>query len=295
MPQARVFFHVGLGKAASTFLQYRFFPKLRGVRYIQRTQYKRAPVRINSWLSQDVAAENGAEASMAGAAAEAGGAHPILVSREFDQQLERECTRFREALPDAAVQPLIVLRRQDGWLASQYRRHVKNGSPLRFQEFIDVAEDRGLWKRSDALFLPKLQFLEHCFGVRPMVYFHEDLKADAQRFFAAMAAEIGATLPEGGVSTRKLHASYSEDQLKWMRKASVRWFPEPIAHGQTTWLQRRGRLLACYGVLYGSRLLPNAWSGEAPLIEPQAMETVREHYAEDWAACRAYAVRAAVD
>ena len=31
--EKEVFFHVGLGKTATTYLQYQFFPKLRGIHY----------------------------------------------------------------------------------------------------------------------------------------------------------------------------------------------------------------------------------------------------------------------
>ncbi|MCK4344067.1 MAG: hypothetical protein KAX05_02190 [Bacteroidales bacterium] len=37
-----IFKHDGMGKAASTFLQYNVFPKLKDICYIQRTRYRRA-------------------------------------------------------------------------------------------------------------------------------------------------------------------------------------------------------------------------------------------------------------
>jgi hypothetical protein len=267
----QVHFHVGLGKAASTYLQHAFFPRLEGVRYIRRTAYRTAPERIRA----------------------AAPGLPFLVSREFDQQLERECRWFRDALPEADIRPLIVLRRQDGWLASQYRRHVKNGSPLSFPEFVDVAGDTGLWSREDARFLPMLELLEALFGHRPTVLFHEDLRRDPRAFLDATARAVGAAWDPVRVSLDAVHRSYSERQLLWMRRASRRWFPEPIAHGRTPWWRRRGRLLACYAVLHGSRLLPDAWTPEGPLIEPEALARVREAYADDWAACLRYAGRPA--
>ena len=264
---ATVFFHVGLGKAASTYLQHAFFPALEGVRYVPRSAYKRAPDRIR--------------ASPEGPA--------WLVSREFDQQLERECRWFREAMPEADIRPIIVLRRQDAWLASQYRRHVKNGSPIAFTEFLDVAADQGLWHTSDACFFPKLQFLEQCFGQKPLVLFHEDLRANPDTFLASLAKQLGADYPAHKVSLSKVHTSYSEHQLRWMRRASRILFPKPIAHGTTGWLARRGRLLACYAVLYGSRLLPAGWGDQAPLIDPAELAAVADFYAADWQACLAYA------
>jgi len=39
--EKEVYFHVGLGKTASTYLQYQLFPKLKGIKYFQRSSYKR--------------------------------------------------------------------------------------------------------------------------------------------------------------------------------------------------------------------------------------------------------------
>lgn len=264
-----VFFHVGLGKAASTFLQYAFFPRLKGIRYLQRTRYRRAP----EWLA-------------------AQGPGRYLISREFDQQLERECTWFRDQLSGRnglTIVPVIVLRRQDGWFASQYRRHIKNGSPLAFSEFIDGTADQGLWKIADGLFLPKLRFLEACFGRPPLVLLYEELRKDPAAWLQQFAGLLGATYDQAAVRLDTVHASYSEHQLLVMRVFSRRWFRQPIAHGKTPWLARRGRLLACYAVLYAARLLPKRWFS-GPLIAPAQLKSLQEIYRYDWEKASRYSM-----
>ncbi|NBP96075.1 MAG: hypothetical protein EBU28_12240, partial [Gammaproteobacteria bacterium] len=52
---------------------------------------------------------------------------------------------------------------------------------------------------------------------------------------------------------------------------------------------RRLKLWACYGVLGAAHLVPSRWLEDGPLIEPLSLERVRETFAEDWAACLAYA------
>jgi hypothetical protein len=265
--EQHIFFHVGLGKAASTYLQYAFFPQLRGLRYLQRTRYRQAP----RWLSSQ-------------------GPGRYLISREFDQQLERECRWFRDQVqaqsrPDCPVRitPVIVLRRQDSWFASQYRRHIKNGSPLLFHEFIDPQADAGLWKLEDGLYEPKLRFLRTCFGTEPLLFFYEDLRRDPALFLGRMAAALGAQAPQR-LKLDAVHTSYSEHQLLIMRAASRRLFPSPIAHGRISWLGRRLRLLACYAVLYSARLLPASAGDPAPLIPAAELSRLREYYRADWEA-----------
>ncbi|NPA38061.1 MAG: hypothetical protein GXO47_14555, partial [Chlorobi bacterium] len=95
----QIFFHTGLSKTASTFLQERVFPLFEGVEYIHRMyRYNRVFDIISGTRKKK-----------------------ILISREFDKQFERELSRFSPKYPD--IQVFIVLRRQDSWIASQYRRY----------------------------------------------------------------------------------------------------------------------------------------------------------------------------
>ena len=148
-----IYFHTGLGKVASTYLQYKVFPKLKHIHYIQRTRYKNAISII----------ENSVEAK-------------FLISREFDRQFERELKLFSKKFPSARI--IILLRRHDSWIASQYRRYVKNGGSASFENFIDIENDLGLWRQKDLLFAPKIQFVLDHFEQPPLVFFYDDIRND---------------------------------------------------------------------------------------------------------------------
>ncbi len=263
-----IYFHVGLGKVASTYLQYSFFPKLKGIHYIQRTRYKHAP-HIIERTNYD----------------------RYLVSREFDQQLEEEVKWFSSFYPEA--RPIILFRRHDGWIASQYRRYVKNGGYLPFNEFFDVENDEGLWKIRHATFYTNLEILERHFEHRPLVLFHEELKEDSWAFFDKIANYCGATYDREDISLSAVHRSYNEKQLRIMRSVARTLFGEkppefsgqPILH----WLQRRGRLLACYAILYPALLLPEALAPEEELTPKAELKKIRAYFQEDWEKCKAYA------
>ena len=119
-----IYFHVGTGKTGSTFLQTRIFPLLKEIYYIPTNRYHK--------IFQEI---------------EKSSATKILVSREFDQQLEREVKRFSEKHPSTI--PIIVFRRHDGYIASQYKRFVKNGFIGNFQAFFDLQNNEGYFKKSD--------------------------------------------------------------------------------------------------------------------------------------------------
>ena len=261
-----IYFHVGLGKVASTYLQYAFFPKLKGIYYIQRTRFRSTKKIVAQHSSQR-----------------------FFVSWEMDQQLKAEVKRFAEDFPN--TRSILLLRRHDDWIASQYRRHVKNGSPLLFEEFIDVENDKGWWPKSEVLFYPKIKFLEETFGSPPLVLFHDDLKKAPYAFMDTIADFLGASYDRKAVSLKSIHTSYNEHQLKVMRNVARIFFrkePKWAKNRLLLWLQRRGRFLLCYAILYTALLIPKAWLSKTSLIAKAEKEKVRKTFEQDWEACLNY-------
>ncbi len=264
----QVYLHAGMGKVASTWLQYRVFPKLRGVRYIQRNKFQQS-VRI----------------------IERGGAEPFLVSRELGfRHASQAVTWFSAAVPQA--RPILILRRHDSWLASVYRRAVKNGRFVPFDEFLDLDHDRGVRPQSSALFRARIQLLEDGFHHKPLVLFYHDLQTDAGRFVRVLADYVGATYESAEISLDPIHRSYGQKQLRVMR-ALGRRRPAPSAHRSQhpfmRWCRVRSRLLGAHVALEAARLVPEALLSDEPLVRPEQLERVREFYAEDWQACLTYA------
>lgn len=262
-----VFFHLGLGKVASTYLQYAFFPKLKGIYYIQRTRYRNTKSIVDKNQGKR-----------------------FFVSREMDQQLEAEVKLFAEQFPNTKA--ILLLRRHDDWIASQYRRHIKNGSPIPFEEFIDIDQDKGWWPKSELYFYPKIKIIERYFNSKPLVLFYEDLKKDPYQFMDKIAAFLGASYERENVSLASIHTSYNETQLKIMRNAAGVLFkkePNWSKNRLLLWFQRRGRLLLCYLILYPAKLIPKSWVSKEPLIPIEERARIKEAFKEDWESCKNYA------
>ncbi len=259
--------HVGLGKTASTYLQYRFFPKLKGVHYIQRTKYRHFEKIVDQ------------------------GRHSkYLVSREFDRQFEREVRRIARNYPDAGI--IIVLRRHDSWIASQYRRYVKNGGTEPFENFLDLQHDNGLWEQKDVYFHPKLKLLDELFRRKPLILFHDELKKDPWTFFDRIAEYIGATYDRNRIVVNPSHKSYTEKQLKILRRVSRRLFPRGWKGSKNRirhYIRFRSRWLLLHLILYAAALMPKSRAGDEPLIPTRQLEQVREHFKDDWQKCLQHA------
>jgi len=255
-----IFYHVGTGKTGTTYLQYRVFPKLKGIQYIQRTKFKRYPQLI---------AESNSER--------------ILLSREFDQQLEREIKAFTRHYPDTT--PIIVFRRHDSYIASQYRRFVKNGFGGSFTDFFDLDQDEGYFKQIDLNYQHQVGLLEQYFTKPPIVLIYEDMRAYPEVFFRQFAELVGADLDLNDINLNPKHTSYSPQQLKYMQRVGKRFnmrkrriFQNSLFH--FFWKLYLGFFR--YSVLFIGKQLPASRFDEEPLIPPEELERVREAYAEDW-------------
>ncbi len=98
-----IYFHVGLGKTGTKFLQHEFFPKITGIYYIKPQKYIRAKSIILDCLKKNKNQNL-----------------KFLISCEFDKQFERETEDFSKFFPDTGI--IIVFRRHDEWILSQYKR-----------------------------------------------------------------------------------------------------------------------------------------------------------------------------
>lgn len=263
--QAEVFFHVGLGKTGTTYLQYRVFPFFKGIKYIQRT-VKNYPSIIRQKQHDS-----------------------YLLSHDYDRQLEEKIDFISSHFPQTNI--IVVLRRNESWIASQYRRHIKNGRSKSFQQFFDIEEDKGFWQQKDLYFYPKLKYIEEKLGP-PLVLFHDDMKKDPMAFFARLANFVGGSFDPKDINLKPKHRSYNEKQLRLIRQLGKYVLPQtrkPHKYKLIGRLLRWRRLIVCYTILYAALIIPDSWIDQAPLITEEEMKKVRNHYADDWQKCLDYA------
>ncbi|MFB6318063.1 hypothetical protein [Saccharicrinis sp. FJH54] len=259
-PQKQIFFHVGTGKTGTTFLQYRVFPQLKNIFYIQRTKYSKVKKIIGETDHQN-----------------------ILISREFDQQLEKEIVWFTESFPDTT--PVIVFRRHDSYIASQYRRFVKNGFSGTFSAFFDLESDNGYFKHTDLNYSHQVDLLKTYFAKKPVVLLYDDLRNDPKGFILKLSRILNAEIDLDSVDFSRKHSSYTEKQLKIIRYLSKRVnltkrrkFKSAVLH----FLWRIGFAAVRYSLLFLAKIIPSAWIDPKPFIDPGELEKVKTHFSPDW-------------
>lgn len=259
MAEPEIYFHVGLGKVASTYLQHKIFPRLSGIHYISTHSYKKCKSIIPGLKAEK-----------------------ILVSREFDRQFEEEVRWFTRDFPHARI--IILLRRHDDWIASQYKRHVKNGFLGSFTEFLDVKNDQGYWSREELNFSRKLQVIAECCENPPLVLFYDELIQDPKQFLKKMTDYMGVT-ELGDFPQEKVHTSFSEKQLRFLRGMNRRLLKQMPVNYQNKWkhwLLYRPYWLMFHLALYSSKYFPQSWIPKVPLISNEEMQAVQQFTKQDW-------------
>lgn len=265
-PKPEIFFHVGLGKTASTYLQHSVFPHFKGIHYIPTNHYKKSLSII-----------------------EKGKHNRYLVSREFDRQFEDEVSKFCTVHPDAHI--IVVFRRQDKWIASQYKRHVKGGFYKEFKDFLDVELNKGFWDRKELIFMDKIRVIEKYSKQKPLILFHEDLSYPFS-FISGIANYCKASFDKNSVSVKPRHTAWKERQLhavKWFRINCYRGEIKGGKNRWETWLYYRPWWLLFHFIMYAAILLPEKWIIKKPLIDQKDLDQVREWARDDWDQLKDYA------
>ena len=255
-----IYFHVGISKTGSTFLQQRVFPILKNIHYIPTRKYHKIDEEISSIKKGNV-----------------------LVSREFDRQFEREVDSF--ARNHKNVIPIIVFRRHDQYLASQYRRFVKNGFKYGIKQFFDLDEDLGFFKKIHFNFTHQVNYLKTTFNKEPLVFVYDDFKTNSSNFIQILSSLIGAKVDLNQIDFSTKHGSYNEKQLKIIKTISQginlqkrRVFKSVILH----FIWRFFHATIRYGILYTALLIPRFLISKEPLIDEEYLNQVKSYYAKDW-------------
>lgn len=258
-----VFFHAGLGKVASTYLQDSVFPALDGICYIHRNRFRRHArvIRRGEWPR-------------------------YLLSRECGKRLDRRLREVAGYYPDARI--LLFFRRHDDWIASHYRRYIKNGGQRDLSGYLDIVGDEGIWKREQLVYMDMIHRVEGYFGRKPFVLTYDRMLRDSDDFNRRLADHLGATIDPGRLRRTRVHQSYSVKRLTKLRHINrVLNLDDPEtlnlerpAHR----LRRRLSLYRSYLLLLTANLIPDRRIANEALVDPGDLSAIREYYADDWRA-----------
>ena len=267
-----IYFHVGLAKTGSTFLQKNFFPYLKNIKYLDTHKYNKCVDIINSSNFKS-----------------------YLISREFDKQFEKEIKKFTTFFPQTKI--IVVFRRHDKWIASQYKKSVKNGWYWNFNNFYNI-NNTGLWKDSDMTYMNKIEIIKKYSKSDPLILKFEELKKNPFNYLNKISNYTNSKYSKAKISLNTVHKSYSEKQLIFLQKF-CRIFkktpPEYYDYQEITldksisdkkrikhWLYYRPWWLLFHLVMYTSLLIPKFLIHKNSLINKNDLNEIKNKFKEDW-------------
>ena len=262
MNKPEIYFHVGLPKTASTFLQRQVFPKFGDIQFVKKHQFKKHDKIIQKTNTEK-----------------------ILLSTELNlgkPYVDKKVINFAEKHPEAKT--ILVLRRQDKWLQSKYKYHIRKNGGLDFNDFFNL-NDTGKVKVNELHFMSKIEFLEHYFSNPPLIIFQEELVAAPGKVFNMLANEMNASV-EKNISTKKIKPAYSHKQLKSLLRFNQKHPYKPLSKKHPKILrltQKKLRQLMVHSVAYYAKFFPGQKNEEGnELIPQEKLREIKNYYAKDW-------------
>ena len=260
MNNKNIYFHVGLAKTGSTFLQNNFFPKLKNIKYISTHKYRRCIDIINNTNYDS-----------------------YLISREFDRQLEGEVKKILNHFPETKI--IIVFREHKKWISSQFKRFSKNGYHFKFEDFYNNTNS-GYWKNEDMIYIDKINIIKKYSKYDPLVLNFDELKINPHSYLSKISEYTNSNYSKSNISLNVVHKSYSEKQLIFLKGFCRIFKPNPPKYYADNklkhWLYFRPWWLLFHLVMYVAYFLPKNMIVKKPLIDNNYLEKTMKKYKSDW-------------
>lgn len=266
MSEQKVFFHLGLPKTASTFLQRNVFPYMKGINYIKKHDFYRLA------FSENLKKEH------------------YLFTLEMDIGVPVSIERVEKFLgfhPEAI--PILFLRKHSSWIKSKYKYYIRKHGALPFDQYL--REAGGELSYSDLYFMPKIKLINQYFKHPAIVFLYEELVHDEYALVEALMETLGASIDKKDIKLSVVKKSYSDKQLHFVRKYNQQ-FPfkseyNPEESKIKSWFQIKPRQFGVHAVAYLATLVPDSLS-LSRLIPAESLRFIEEKYAEDWKDCLDY-------
>lgn len=264
----KIFFHVGLPKTASTFLQRNVFPKFKDIQFIKKHDFK----------YRDRIIEQSDHSK-------------ILMSIELNPDVKSGMDKLKDvAQKYPYTHPIIVLRKHGAWLKSKYKYYLRKHGSQKFSQYFDL-NGAGILKMKNLRFYPKIKLLEDLFDYKPLVLFQEELKQNPLASIDLLADYMGTEYNKKDIRVRTVKKSYSTKQLMTIRRFNKLYqYDHSNINSKTgRFLYKKFSGLLLHSIAFFSFLLPNKTTGKEALIPSQKIKQVNEAYRADWEKCLNYA------
>lgn len=265
---SEIYFHLGLPKVASTYFQNVIFPNLEDIEFYPKHQFERY---------KDIAKD--------------GRKGRFLFSIEKDKRLLETVEEIIKHVPDAKI--ILFVRRQEDWIISRYKYHIRKHGGYSFREFFDIDKDLGVWKKEQLFWKGKIEDLERICKTPPLVLNFDDLKKDPDAFISKVVNYTGTSLSKSRRRKRPVLKAFNEKQLLILLKFNrlFRYRPAKTSHPTLNKTHRKYREFLLHILSFMSHLVPGFMLAKKSLFseaETEDFKRIQEYYRKDWEFCEKY-------
>lgn len=260
-----VFFHVGLPKTASTFLQRNIFPHFKGIQFVKKHDFKHHEKIISTTT-----------------------APAVLLSIELDLDGASGYEKMAKIAKDYPGSiPIIVFRQHGSWVGSKYKYYLRKHGTLSFEEYFNMDTHDGVLTDKNLQFFEKIELLQEHYRQRPLVMFQEEFKNEPIKAIKILSDFVGATFNEKDLKISNVKTSYSEHSLYYVRKLN-RWYKYDHS-SYKTYFSRTLYKKVSGGVLHTVAFFTGLFEPnkeKAKKVLPKAsVKRINDKYASDWQRC----------
>ncbi len=257
--ERQFFFHLGLPKTASTFLQVIAFPKLESIEYYRKRKFKYFK-----------------------SLAETSKAPKLLFTTESDRGFEKKLKAITAIFPKAKI--ILVFRRQDKWILSKYKYYIRKHGHLKFDDFFDLENDLGFWKKEELYFMKYVDLVKQYTASPPLVLTFEELKTDHQAFIKRITNFLEIPFPSKPVTNRIVKKAFSNKQIILLRRFN-NWYRYKELKTQIRFINKvhyKYREFLLHIVAFFLGFVPDSMIKNQELVPADTLQRIQSFYHEDW-------------
>lgn len=266
-----IYFHVGLPKTASTFMQRNVFPHFRGIQFVKKHDFKNRD-RIIAKTSYN----------------------KVLLSIELDLDSgsgNEKMLKVANKYP--GTKPIIVFRRHGSWVGSKYKYYLRKHGTASFEEYFHPDKETGVLKDINLQFFKKIELLEAKYGQKPLVMFQEEFQRHPFEAIKVLADYVGAQYDENQIRIATVKKSYSEHSLYYVRKLN-RWYKYDHSGIKNKTLRVLYKKFSG-GILHLTAYVTGWFAPDKEkrkrVLPKEDINKINKEYASDWQRCIDYAAQ----
>jgi len=266
MDRPEVYFHVGLPKTASTYLQVLIFPRLKGINFYRKRKFD---------LHRDVDKLQAVE--------------KYLFSSETDRGLDVKLEQYAKTHPDAKI--IIVFRRQEQWILSKYKYYMRKHGHLPFHKFFSLENESTFIKKEELLYRDKIKLAEKFFHGKPLVLIFDNLKKNPENFIKQITNFTETEINFETIPKKTVKQAFSNKQLSVIQRFNA-ISPYVELRSKSKFrnkLHYRYRQYLLHIIAFLVGLTPGFLIKNFTMLPAkEELKKIEEFYKEDWEYCSNY-------